>query len=311
MQEEITELGSSSAQNALLLPFYRLKIAIRFTQRSELPQFAGSTLHGGFGHALMAADENTFASVFDPTDTAGTKLIKPYLFEVSPLIKRQFEPGDTWQFGLTLLGNATASLPQIVAALLIWQELGLGSARAKFNIETISLIGIQSRGIYAYKRQYQVPLPSTLEDQLLHAQQRAGNEPADCVWIECTSPWHVKEKGVAIEHAPAACKLMNLIHGRINTLAQLHSSVSMPLAEPVLDRETKLIKEFTTFDKLPRFSKSNARKIHFPTLNGQWCYQGDMANFIPWLALGEIVGVGNKTTFGFGQFKWSLACSES
>ncbi|WP_279487120.1 CRISPR system precrRNA processing endoribonuclease RAMP protein Cas6 [Aeromonas veronii] len=59
---------------------------------------------------------------------------------------------------------------------------------------------------------------------------------------------------------------------------------------------------------LTRYSARQRQHHSIEGLRGRWAYQGDIQLLIPWLALGEWIQLGNKTSFGYGAIEWQLAC---
>lgn len=303
---EVNDTGS-----ALDLPLYTLQCGIRFEQAVELPPFPGTTLHGGFGHALMAVGQALYDFVFDPKDCRGSALQKPYLFATPKDSPRRFKPGDKWQFTLTLLGNRVEALVDVITALFHWQALGLGTARARFCIERIVLAEPQPQLLYEAGVQYHIPAPSSLQRQLEIHRITTQSITADSVWIECLSPWHIKYRRQPLKHAPAPDILMSVILRRLNGLAKTFWPNAEPIAISETNMSVELVEDKTAHQFVSRYSRKEKARHQMDDLRGKWCYRGDISMLVPCLVIGRCIGVGNKTTFGFGQFRWTLAASMS
>jgi CRISPR/Cas system endoribonuclease Cas6 (RAMP superfamily) len=46
--------------------------------------------------------------------------------------------------------------------------------------------------------------------------------------------------------------------------------------------------------------------MSFGGLLGETVYTGELSPFVPWLALGQWVGVGGKTSFGLGLYQLEI-----
>lgn len=290
---------------ATALPFYTLGVELQLLASVELPAYPGSTLHGGFGHALMAVSKELYGQVFAPENESGDGQIRPYLFKVDTLQKRQYEYGDTLSFDLTLLGDRTACVQDVIAALFVWQNLGLGTARAPFRITRIVLKQPEERLLWFQGQQFHLPEPSTLNHVLQHAEHDVGEWPANGVYLETCSPWHLKHKRAPLSDAPDAAMLCQHIQRRFNTLCALYGAQLQPITQRA-DTLPALTGSSVTQDKLSRYSRKDKRRQQIDGLHGSWCYEGELSELLPWLVVGQIIGVGNKTTFGFGRYRWSL-----
>jgi hypothetical protein len=290
---------------ATALPFYTLGVQLELLAPVELPAYLGSTLHGGFGHALMAVSKALYGQVFAPENESGDGQIRPYLFKVDTLHKRQNKCGDTLSFDLTLLGDRTACVQDVIAALFRWQNLGLGTARASFRITRIVLKQPEERLVWFHGQQFHLPQASTLNHVLQHGEHHVGEWPANGVCLETRSPWHLKHKRELLSSAPDAAMFCQHIQRRFNTLCELYGAQLQPITQSAVTLPT-LTHSNVTQGKLLRYSRKDKRRQQIDGLNGSWCYEGELSEFLPWLIVGQIIGVGNKTTFGFGHYRWSL-----
>jgi hypothetical protein len=53
-----------------------------------------------------------------------------------------------------------------------------------------------------------------------------------------------------------------------------------------------------------RYSGRQKRAMPFGGLLGEMVYEASAAPFTPWLDAASLIGLGGKTTFGFGQLRW-------
>ena len=146
----------------LPLPVLRLLLGVRADEPLTLPAYAGSMLRGALGHALLRQsplphDGNqpcalrescTYCQVFRPLPTAEHTLQKfsalpaPYCIEppfdaVRPA-PRPLAPGQSFEFGLVLIGRAIAHLPALLAAFTSACQRGLDVRAAMKLAETIA-----------------------------------------------------------------------------------------------------------------------------------------------------------------------------
>ncbi|MBX2999930.1 MAG: CRISPR system precrRNA processing endoribonuclease RAMP protein Cas6 [Caldilineaceae bacterium] len=155
----VTQDSNTAAGLCVPLTTYHL----RFTVRAETPilfgEFKGSALRGAFATALR----HTFcpewrADTVDPLhralcpicrllaaendDTQAGDIRRPYAMQPPLLPKRQFEPGESFAFGITLFGSGLHTLPFVVSVTGGMGEMGVGlltpnGQRGRFMVERI------------------------------------------------------------------------------------------------------------------------------------------------------------------------------
>ena len=295
--------------NELDIPFISIICDIQLSEAKDLPDYLGSTLHGGFGHALMAVSNSLYNKVFAPFDAQGKASIKPFLFAIQNNANdHKTSSSHVIRFSLTLFGNAVDTLPEVLAALMLWQTIGLGAKRNQFKIKRIATNDALPQMIFCDGQQYALPhissIKQVLSQKLLVAQTRVDANAT--LIISTTSPWHLKHKRQVLRQAPSA-ELLALSTWR--RLHKLNSMFDKPVqgvhSLPSFDN-VQLSNESTYHNYVSRYSKKDKQRHFMDSLQGIWAYSGNTVQFLPVLALAQIIGVGNKTTFGFGQFEFYL-----
>jgi CRISPR-associated endoribonuclease Cas6 len=127
----------------------------------KLPEYKGSTLRGGFGHAFrkvvctfknkqcddcLLRHRCVYSYVFEtppPADTViMTKYLRaphPFVIEPSPEKKELYHPGEGLEFGLVLIGRADDYLPYFIYAFDEMGKTGIGRGKGKYRLDTVSL----------------------------------------------------------------------------------------------------------------------------------------------------------------------------
>ena len=120
----------------LTYPLARYRFEFEVISGIRLPEYAGSTLRGAFGHALrhlacvtraktcagcMLAANCPYTGVFEPQKPASGSLSLatppvPYIIEPPQWGARQYAPGDALAFHFTLVGKAIDQLPLCIMA---------------------------------------------------------------------------------------------------------------------------------------------------------------------------------------------------
>ncbi len=137
----------------------KFKFVIEAEERLQIPEYAGSALRGGFGHAFKRAvcvvrhgecdrclvrQQCPYQYVFETPPAADTEMLRKYPAAPHPFIieppldgRRGYEAGDNLEFGLTLIGKGIDYLPYFIVAFDELGRTGLGRARGKFRLAEV------------------------------------------------------------------------------------------------------------------------------------------------------------------------------
>ena len=104
---------------------------------------------------------------------------------------------------------------------------------------------------------------------------------------------------------------MNRLLGRVNALSTLYGSGVLVTPEEkrsLLTRAETIILEHSSlaWSDWQRYSKRTESVMPFGGLLGESVYCGELSPFIPWLSLGQWIGVGGKTSFGLGRYELEI-----
>ena len=117
----------------------------------------------------------------------------------------------------------------------------------------------------------------------------------------------LKADNQLLRTAPPFGLLLNRLLGRINALATLYNNgiaITPEEKQHLLNlAETVQIEHSTLhWQDWQRHSQRTQSTMPFGGLLGETVYRGELAPFMPWLTLGQWVGVGGKTSFGLGLY---------
>lgn len=294
----------------------------RFETEARLPGYLGSTLRGAMGWALkktscalrrqqcadcLLREQCTYAWIFETEkyrsgDGHGGVNARPHPFVLQPGedVAGEKQAGDELTFSLMLLDRVNELLPQIVYAVRLMGESGIGSGRryglGRFtvgnvvagerilydeldeilhqpeNIKTISVESNRDKGIGSLKATLQTPLRLKQNNRL-----------------NLDLPFHV---------------LIRACLRRVAALEEAYGGGEPDLnyrglvkrAELVTVRESRI-----RWQQLFRWSNRQRKKISLSGLGGAITYSGDLTEFMPILRYCEQVNVGKQTVFGLGN----------
>ncbi len=255
-----------------------------FTLRAEetihLPEYKGSTFHGGFGRALYAISPTWSNYFLAPKSNAGHALPPPYVL-LPPLDeKTTYEAGENFPLNLTLFGEANQHYALTHAAVeYLGGRFGLGYGRGKYSIQEIT-----------------TSKPPGTE---------TSTTETGCIKLRLTTRLRLKNNNRLSRQAPDFSQLISRLGGRIKSLEHAYAGTADSLIPEFNTDQIHHIKhqDHTNWDDWDRFSGRQKTWMKFGGLLGEITYQGDLQPYLPLLRLGEWIHIGGKTSFGLGKYR--------
>ncbi|MBI3013679.1 MAG: CRISPR system precrRNA processing endoribonuclease RAMP protein Cas6 [Candidatus Tectomicrobia bacterium] len=137
----------------------KFKFVIEAEERLQIPEYAGSALRGGFGHAFKRAvcvvrhgecdrclvrQQCPYQYVFETPPAADTEMLRkypaaPHPFVIEPPLngRRNYAAGDSLEFGLTLIGRGIDYLPYFIVAFEELGRTGLGRQHGRYRLAEV------------------------------------------------------------------------------------------------------------------------------------------------------------------------------
>lgn len=298
------------------IPFIELSIKAEWLTDAELPEFKGTTFHGGFGWALAKVSENLQQLLYKPVTASGHTLPKPFVIVPPLTTQTTFTKGDSFRFTLKLVGHVCGELDSICAALFLWQNMGLGSSRASFSIHSIDM-KMPSGKLRIFQREqpeYLMPAPLSLSTYLSEINSQRINYTSLHVnaIVEFRTPTQLLKQSHQYTGAPTFNELQWFIAHRMAGLFSVHNNgiiadinkrlpESSPTPPTCLRQNTQSIQ---------RYSKTQSRTHPLQGFTGSWVYQISDTNSLLLLKLAELLHIGKKTSFGFGVINTTVAIAQ-
>ncbi len=274
----------------------------------ELPPFKGASFHGALGLALAKIGTRFRDYFYNPTPPPHwqdpQKPPKPYLL-IPPQDRRtQFQTGETLSLGIVLYGNAIDYLMIVFAALEhLGEHMGLGPKRGRFHIRQITQLTTDGTTVL-----YQQP-HWLAQSQPVHAPQFfTATPPITRLQLTHNTRLRLKTDNDLLRTAPPFSLFMHRLLSRINALATLYGNgivITPEEKQHLLTLAETITIEHSTlkWHDWQRYSQRSQSTMPFGGLMGETVYCGEITPFVPWLALGQWVGVGGKTSFGLGLYE--------
>ena len=302
---------------ACTLPIARLRLTVRAEGPVQLPPYAGSMLRGAFGHALLALSPLPhtdgqpcalhatcpYCQLFAAPPLPGHSLQKfshmpqPYVIEPPTGGAQQLQAGQTFDFGLVLIGKALGDLPTVLQA---WQRAlrtGLGRGHTPCTlIEIFDENGLQR---LSDKREQLsnlnvvVPPPPALHTQAT---------------LHFHTPLRLQVQGKPVRAGQLTARdLLIALARRTQLLCDVHLGAAAPKQDfAVLSTQAAAItlhsEDLHWFD-WGRYSQRQQQEMQLGGLLGSVQLQGDLAPFAALLQLGQWLHIGKNATMGLGGYR--------
>lgn len=280
---------------------YRL-LRLRFSIRSlgiQLPYFHGALWHGVLGARLRELDPHAYLNLWESERVGAYALHAPLGPEFIP-------EGTLFGFELSLFGDAIRYTPSFLAAVdAATHSLGAtlrhgqrGSAILE-NVWRVTPNGVLPLALHSQQELNALSFPA---DDIISAIPQ-GFSPAVRLILDC--PLRLKSSGALVKRHPDFEILLRRILGRMR---QLHPVNAVEEAHTLLTESRKIsLHGSVNWEDLRRWSTRQEQAMVFGGLVGFLEYHGTMQPFLPWLALGEWLHIGGKSTFGLGRYQLQIA----
>lgn len=277
----------------------RLEFVVALQADSVLPSYTGSMVHGFLGHALKAVNERVFFACYMPQNAQ-----QPRPYSVIPDLreKTHWQAGELMRFEIKLFGEAHHIAEAVIEAVQQWQRQGIGEQRTPYKLIAVNQL-------IAGKRS------SSLSVNSLAAQMEPDyfdvNWLAQCHFanLYCTTPMRLKHHGNIIQSLPNTDELVNHIMRRFKILFTHWVADDVRVLQEVLAATPapgQVEANSHCVDvQWDRYSKKMGKTIALDGVKGHLQLSGNMLDVLPWLAVGEQLQIGGKTTFGYGSFELS------
>ena len=297
------------------LAIARYRYTFTLTRAMRAPAYPGSALRGAFGHALRRAcvprghapsalllQHSPYTHIFEPAPRPDIHLANPatipppYIIEPEAYGERREYPiGDTYRFGLVLIGDARHHLPLVSYA---WQQAFQnrdGIAHGQGELADIAIERADGwESIYADGRitphDSHITLPQTY--------------PRDLT-LRILTPLRLQKNGIAlgVDHLSAQTLLSQALR-RLSLISQIHLGITPQADYAALKAHAATVHSRPALHwyDWQRYSNRQQQSMHLGGAIGDW-HLGDLApEHACALHLGQWLHLGKNTTFGLGRY---------
>ncbi len=328
-------------RNSLRIGLFRFRLVPE--QPLEVPALnKGNMLRGGFGHGFRKlccipqckdtkscplAATCPYKAVFEPSPPPGSERLsknqdipRPFVFRAPETSQSRFRKGEAFEFGLVLIGRAVGFLPYFVLSFRELASEGLGLNRAKCTLERVEQSGLSANGVGStnheakliYSSDNQVFRPSgsvsvqdCLNSRLRELHSSNGDESTQRITIRFLTPTFLRADGEVVRR-PEFHHVFKRLRDRVNALSSFFGDGPLDLDFRGLGERAERVQTVSDqIEWVERFrTSSKTRQRHeLSGFVGEATYEGDLGEFLPWLALGELLHIGKHTAWGNGWIR--------
>lgn len=226
----------------------------------------------------------------------------PFLFKFNNTHYGRQQRNDPFEFSLTLFDRCNDFLPQIVHAVQIMGESGIGTGR-KYGLGKFKLDKVETADNTIYDLKNPV-LNITSKTNNLELNNDSKNEIKK-IQIKLLTPLRLK----LAEKLDNTLPFHLLIRAALRRISSLENAYGS--GEPKLDYKglVKRAEKISITDSkihwlnLYRWSNLQRKRVPLSGLKGSICYKGNLQDFLPLLQYCEQANIGKQTIFGLGSIK--------
>lgn len=289
-----------------------LRATFAATGEGRLPPYLGSTIRGLLGHCIRdfvcphpqvkchmckISKNCDYAQNFcSPGNDAGA--VNPFVIKALTKDKIDWNPLDTCQFDITLIGRSSEQAGLFIDALQEMQSRGWGASRIPFELQQIT-DPIHNTLIWNNGKVWM----RNCQPQPLICESRRARAVLVCF----QSPVRIL-KSRKLQHKLSFADVIQSASRRISLLSHAYTGKLLQWDEDMMLADAQNIKTAAESWKpvdFSRYSMTHHGKLELPAIIGWARYEGDLTPFTPILAAGECLHVGKNATIGFGNYQLS------
>ena len=310
--------------------FARYHLTYTVQEPLKMPTYKGNIFRGRFGYLLryiacigdagqcekkcQYADRCVYSKCFETPVPKDSPMLRGQPFAPHPFIlqppqtsKKEYVPDDTFTCNITLIGEAIDLLPWIVLTFHAMgkRQIGLRGTRGQCLLNKVESLPAQesqpSQTIYTAENEMLTDegIILNLDDVMQNAYHIT-----DTMELEFITPASIKVDGKWTSDLTFEHLIRNLLR-RIRFLSYFHCGEDLEVDASALIERAKSVTHEHQFrwHRANRYSYRAESSIPMDGFTGKVRYMGELAQFLPFIYLGEYLHIGHHTAFGYGQYR--------
>lgn len=306
------------------MKLYKYRFTIKPKRELILPPYKGSTLRGVFGRGLrnllcpdinrkckecMAQDMCVCSYVFETSivsEIKGQKKIidveRPYIIEppLDPI--NYYGLDDRLAFDFILIGPAVDYIHVCIKSFKERGDIGIGINNGKYFLENVISINKNIEKIIFDGNSYMDGSQIIESSELL-------NEGAELdlnrVTLRFLTPTRIKYENVIVQDFNFKIFIASLLR-RLESIARIHCDEKWEFDNFKLIKRSEDIKTIYNnlkWKELKRKSNRQNIDVEINGIIGEITFEGELAEFMPFIKLGEFLHIGGDTVNGLGKYE--------
>lgn len=282
----------------------RVKLTYQALEPVRSEPYLGAVLHGALGRAAESVSPEWARQLY-PVRTKSAPRDSPNPFNLSvPAPGRvAITPGEEFSFSITLFGQLADEAEKMLLTAMALARNGLGERRNR-----IALTGLLET--YPDETDRVIVSDGVVVAPFSERSFSAANLPCrgsgeSKVRIDFLTPCELIENDVACRRAPPFSLLVRRFSGRVSMICSELCATPLPWGQ----RETwiraaagfELTDDQTRYDRFIERYRHGTKPRQFGGIVGDAIYRGPVDSIIGLLELAAWLGVGKKTSYGFGS----------
>ena len=247
-----------------------------------------------------------YARMFEPTATeAGPSGLadwpRPFVFRATHLDGRSVASGESFQFDLNLFDVHTPAITYLVLTFAQLAREGLGSRRSPVELTGVSQLGENGQASTAIFDGASFVLQDGAKPLELNLEARP--ETVSRLRVTFVTPTELKS-GQQLAARPEFATLAARVRDRISTLRELYGEGALAIDFRGFGEraaQVRMIRSEIQQVEIMRRSTRTGQVHPIGGFIGKAEYEGDLAEFVPYLRAARWTGVGRQTVWGKGQ----------
>jgi hypothetical protein len=312
------------------LSFELLAFRFRFTARESIyfpPGKSGNVLRGAFGtifrqlvcvsscHDAHACEQRAtcpYARIFEPAALAAEgpsglhDWPRPFVFRAAHLDGQTIEAGRGFHFDVHLFDLKDPAIVYFVLAFAQLATEGIGPRRGRAALQRVEQLGADGGPASCVHNGSTFLMTELLPPILLEL--GAVGEAASKVQVRFTTPTELKH-GQLLATRPEFAVLFGRIRDRLSTLRALYGAGPLAIDFKTLGERAALVKLTRLrleFSEAERRSAKTGERHPLGGFVGEAEYEGELAEFLPYLRAARWIGVGRQTVWGKGVIEFQV-----
>jgi hypothetical protein len=247
---------------------------------------ASNIVRGAFGLALHeTAPAKEYSRLFRPRASDGPSGLadrpRPFVFRCANLEDLAAQPGQAFWFDAHFFDAANPGVSSFEAAFAAWERLGLGPGRARVRFD------------------------GAITSPTLQLALETDSSAPPRVTLRFVTPTELKSAG-AVASSPEFAILFARIRDRIATLCALYGEGPLAIDFVAIGERASLVRMprcEIEWERRERRSGATGQVHPLGGFTGEAEYEGELAEFLPWLRAAQWAGVGRQTVWGKGELR--------